>query len=133
MYVHCSIRPFCFAAARLRPASAIPRGKIASSRGGGRGRGGGVERVEQSVAMDSSGMRKRVCLERCDAGLEKLIREVSENGPSPLQSRRVASQACSAVRVKAKVAEYQHQDMARLEVKAKKKPSTKSSTGRGQR
>ena len=79
------------------------------------------ERVEQSVAMDSSGMRKRVCLERCDAGLEKLIREVSENGPSPLQSRRVASQACSAVRVKAKLAEYhQHQYMARLEVKAKR-------------
>ena len=123
MYVLCSIRPFCFAAARLRPASAIPRGKSASSRGGGRGRGGGVERVEQSVAMDSSGMRKRLCLilERCNTDLEKLIREVSENGPSPLESRRAASQACSAVRVKAKVAEYQHQDMARLAVKAKKK------------
>ena len=96
MYVHCSIRPFCFAAARLRPASAIPRCKSASSRGGGRGRGGGVERVEQSVAMDSSGMRKRVglILERCGADLEKLIRDDSENG----QSCRDASQACSAVR-----------------------------------
>ena len=46
--------------------------------------------------MDSSGMRKRVglILERCDADLEKLIREDSENG----QSCRAASQACSAVR-----------------------------------
>ena len=73
--------------------------------------------------MDSSGMRKRLCLilERCNTDLEKLIREVSENGPSPLQSRRAASQACSAVRVKAKLAEYhQHQYMARLEVWAKR-------------
>ena len=75
-------------------------GKSASSRGGGRGRGGGVERVEQSVAMDSSGMRKRLCLILvcCDTDLERLIREDSENGASPLQSRRAASQACSAVR-----------------------------------
>ena len=50
--------------------------------------------------MDSSGMRKRLCLILvcCDTDLEKLIREDSENGPSPLQSRRAASQACSAVR-----------------------------------
>ena len=53
------------------------------------------------VAMDSSsGMRKRLCLilERCDTDLEKLIRENSEDGPSPLQLRRTASQACSALR-----------------------------------
>ena len=55
MYVHCSIRPFCFAAARLRPASAMPRGKSASSRCGGRGRGGGVERVEQSGPAPTMG------------------------------------------------------------------------------
>ena len=109
MYVHCSIRPCCFAAARLRPASsAIPRGKSASSRGGGRGRGGGVERVEQSVAMDSSGMRKRLrlILERCNTDLGTLIRN-----RAVLRRRRV----------KAKLAEYhQHQYMARLEVKAKR-------------
>ena len=53
------------------------------------------------VAMDSSsGMGKRLCLilERCDTDLEKLIRENSEDGPSPLQLRRIASQACSALR-----------------------------------
>ena len=53
------------------------------------------------VAMDSSsGMGKRLCLilERCDTDLEKLIRENSEDGPSPLQLRRTASQACSALR-----------------------------------
>ena len=106
MYVHCSIRPFCFAAARLRPASAIPRGKIASSRGGGRGRGGGVERVEQSVAMDSSGMRKRLrlILERCNTDLGTLIRN-----RAVLRRRRV----------NAKLAEYQKQYKARPEVKAK--------------
>ena len=52
------------------------------------------------VAMDSSGMRKRLCLilERCDTDLEQLIREDSGDGPSPVQLRRLASQACSAVR-----------------------------------
>ena len=52
------------------------------------------------VAMESSGQGKRLCLilERCDTDLSQLIREDSGDGPSPLQLRRTASQACSAVR-----------------------------------
>ena len=51
------------------------------------------------VAICSSFKKKRLCLilERCDTDLEQVIREGSEDGPSPLQLRRTASQACSAV------------------------------------
>ena len=75
-------------------------------------------------------MRKRLCLilERCDADLEKLIREDSENGPSPLQSRRAAPQQRYQASPKGKAAQKAAQ--RRYEASPKRKAALKAAKRR---